>query len=98
MSTNVGKTMLINNVHESVADQGLSKAKVEAVFNAIVNEICSVVAQGDKVQIIGFGTFESRKREERQGRNPQTGESITIPERTVPVFRPGATFKEIVRG
>lgn len=75
---------------------------VNAVFDTIVDflsgEASKDAAERDSVQIIGFGTFEVRDRSERKGRNPQTGEEITIPARTVPVFRAGKSFKDSVEG
>ncbi|MEJ6950589.1 HU family DNA-binding protein [Natronospora cellulosivora (SeqCode)] len=93
------KTELIDIVAEKT---GLTKKdsgdSVNAVFDSIV-EFLSEQAntpEGDRenVQIIGFGTFEARDRNARKGRNPQTGEEITIPKRTVPVFRAGKSFKD----
>jgi len=54
------------------------------------------VAKGEKVQLLGFGTFEAKHRAARVGRNPATGEAVEIPETVVPVFKPGQEFKEMV--
>lgn len=97
------KTELIDAVAEKT---GLTKKDtgeaVNAVFDTIVEHLSSQAAKDadsrDNVQIIGFGTFEVKDRSERKGRNPQTGEEITIPARTVPVFRAGKSFKESVEG
>lgn len=66
---------------------------VEAVFEAIQENL----ANGEKVQIIGFGTFEVRDRAARKGRNPQTGEEIQIPATKVPAFKPGKGLKDAVK-
>ena len=59
--------------------------------------ISEALAEGDKVQLIGFGTFETRKRKARSGRNPQTGEVIEIPESMVPAFKPGNKLKDATK-
>lgn len=78
------------------AELELPKARVAAVVNSVLAIIVEKVAEGETVGITGFGTFGPRARAERQGRNPQTQEAITIPARTVPGFRPGRAFKEAV--
>jgi nucleoid DNA-binding protein len=65
---------------------------------ATAETIINAVAKGEKVSIKGFGTFERVIRAERPGRNPQTGEPLTIPERAAPVFRAGKSFKDNVHG
>ena len=76
------------------------KKIIDATFETIMaylgEEAKKAEEDRNKVQIIGFGNFEVRDRAERKGRNPQTGEEITIPERKVPVFRAGKTFKDSV--
>lgn len=89
----MNKTDLVNNISEK---SGLAKKDVEAVINGVLSEITDALAQGDKVQLIGFGTFETRKRSGRTGRNPQTGETIEIAESTVPAFKAGNKLKEAV--
>ena len=69
----------------------------ERVVNGVFEEIKAAVAAGDSVQIIGFGTFEARARAEREARNPQTGETIVIPAKKVPAFKPGKAFKEALK-
>lgn len=95
------KTDLIDVVAE---ETGLTKRDTSKIINTVVETIMDYLGQEakkpeddrDMVQIIGFGSFEVRNRASRKGRNPQTGEEITIPERTVPVFRKGETFKKAV--
>lgn len=70
-----------------------SKKAVDALFETISNTL----AKEEKIQLIGFGTFEVRERGERTGRNPQTGEEMTIPASKVPAFKPGKELKEAVK-
>ena len=76
-----------------------AKRAVDALFSTAPREgiIAQAVAQGDRVQITGFGTFERRKRKKRTGRNPQTGESITIAAAKYPAFVAGKSLKERVQ-
>lgn len=74
----------------------LSKKDTAAAVDAVFDSIASALAQGDKVQIVGFGSFEVRERAARSGRNPQTGEPMEIEARRVAVFKPGKTLKESV--
>jgi len=90
----MNKTDLINNIAKK---SGLSKKDVETVLNGFLGEVATALSDGDKVQLIGFGTFETRKRSGRVGRNPQTGTTITIPESTVPVFKAGNKLKEAIK-
>ncbi|WP_430460881.1 HU family DNA-binding protein [Thalassolituus sp. LLYu03] len=75
----------------------LSKEKAAEVINAITDQIAKALSEGDSVSLIGFGTFEVRARAERQGKNPQTGEAITIAAAKVPAFKPGKALKEAVQ-
>jgi DNA-binding protein HU-beta len=77
---------------------GLSGADAERALDAVIDTITKAVADGDKVTIVGFGTFEPRERSARTGRNPQTGEEIQIAASTVPGFKAGAAFKQAVNG
>lgn len=74
----------------------LSKKDAEKAVAAVLASIEEAVAGGDKVQLVGFGTFEVRAREARVGRNPRTKESITIPASKQPVFKAGKAFKDAV--
>lgn len=69
---------------------------IERVITAAIDIIKAELAQGGKVQLIGFGTFSVHDRAERQGRNPRTGEVITLPASKLPVFKAGKTLKEAV--
>ncbi len=75
----------------------LTKKAVGDVLEAFMDGVMEAVKKGESVTFTGFGTFKPVKRKARKGRNPQTGEEIQIPARTVPVFRPGKSFKEMVR-
>lgn len=87
----MNKTELVAAVAE---DAGISKKDAERAVNAFMNAVMDEVKGGGKVQLIGFGTFESVRRAERQGRNPQNGEAITVPAAVVPKFKPGKAFKD----
>ena len=76
---------------------GLTKKDVETVLNGFLGEVTSALSTGSKVQLIGFGTFETRKRSGRTGRNPQTGKPLKIPESNVPAFKAGNKLKEAVK-
>lgn len=89
----MNKTDLIAAV---AADAGLSKKDAEKAVNAVTANITKALKKGDKVQLVGFGTFEQRKRSARKGKNPQTGEAIKIAAAKVPAFKAGAAFKEAV--
>lgn len=88
------KQDLINAVAEKT---GFSKKESTTVLNTVLNEIESILVSGDKLQLIGFGNFEVRQRSARKGRNPQTGEEITIPASKVPAFKPGKELKDAVK-
>ena len=75
---------------------GTYKAVAERFVNAFTNIVSEALAEGDKVQLIGFGTFETRERAARMARNPQDGSPLNIPASTVPAFKAGKAFKEAV--
>ena len=76
----------------------LSQKVSSDVLSATLVIIQKTVAKGKKVTLVGFGTWEARKRAARNGRNPQTGKEISIPAKTVPVFSAGKKFKTVVNG
>ena len=90
----MNKTELVAAVAEKTA---LSKKDSEKALNAVIDAIKETLAAGDKVQLVGFGTFEVRERGERKGRNPQTKEEITIAASKTPVFKAGNPFKDAVK-
>jgi len=89
----MNKTELIAEV---AAKAGLSKKDAEKALNATIDTIADTLAKGDKVQLVGFGGFETKKREARTGRNPRTKETIQIPASCVPVFKAGKALKDKV--
>ncbi|QXE02005.1 DNA-binding protein HU-beta [Terribacillus aidingensis] len=83
---------------EAVAQQAeLSKKEASKAVDALLETISETLANDEKVQLVGFGTFEVRERAARTGRNPQTGEEITIPASKAPAFKAGKDFKEAVK-
>ena len=76
---------------------GLSKKDAEAALKAFMGAVEGALVKGDKVQLVGFGTFEVRERAARTGRNPQTKETITIPASKVPAFKAGKALKEAIK-
>ena len=80
------------------AKTGESKKATEAVVNAFTEVVSEALKGGDKVQLVGFGSFEVRKRAARKGRNPQTKEEIKIPASKAPVFKAGKALKDLVNG
>lgn len=78
------------------AKTGDTKKAAEASVDAFVAAVKEALKKGDKVQLVGFGSFEVRKRAARKGRNPQTKEEIKIPASKAPVFRAGKQLKELV--
>ena len=89
----MNKTELIAEV---AVKAGLSKKDAEKAMNAALDTITEALASGDKVQLVGFGGFETKKREARMGRNPKTKETIEIPASRVPVFKAGKALKDKV--
>lgn len=84
-------------VAEIAKQTKLTQKSVGEVLTAIIDVTQNTVKKGEKVTLVGFGTFEPRKRAARNGRNPQTGETIKIEAKTVPTFSAGKKFKEIVK-
>ena len=89
----MNKLELIQEVSERT---GLAKKDAEKAVNAVLDTVADTLAQGDKVQLIGFGSFETKIREARMGRNPKTKEAIEIPATTAPVFKAGKALKDRV--
>ena len=75
---------------------GLTKKDAEKAINAVTEAVKEALVKGDKVQLIGFGTYEVRERAARTGRNPQTGEEIKIAAAKVPAFKAGKALKDTV--
>lgn len=89
----MNKAQLVDAV---VAQTNMKKKDAEAAINAVISSIEGALVGGDKVSIVGFGTFEVKQRAERKGHNPQTKEEITIPASKHPVFSAGKSLKEMV--
>ena len=86
----MNKTELVAKIAEDVA---LKKSDVEKVLDAFVSNVKDVMAKGDKVQLVGFGTFEAKDRAAKEGVNPATGEKISIAACKVPSFKAGKALK-----
>lgn len=89
----MNKTELITAAAESA---GISKKDTERVLNAAIDSICAALVAGERVQLSGFGIFETKNREARIGRNPHTKESIEIPATRVPTFKASKSLKDAV--
>ena len=85
-------------VQEIARKAKVTQKEASDILAAFVETVESSVSKGQKVTLVGFGTFEARKRAPRMGRNPQTGKELKIPARTVPVFSAGKKFKASVGG
>ena len=90
----MNKTEFINAV---AAKGGIEKKCAEKAVNAVFATIADELAKGEKIQLVGFGTFEIRERAEKQGRNPRTGETMTVPASKVPAFKAGKALKDAVK-
>lgn len=91
----VTKAELIDQV---AAKSGLTKKDAGQAVDALFDSVTEALSAGDRVQIVGFGTFEVRERAARRGRNPQTGQEIEISARKVPAFKAGKALKDAVGG
>ncbi len=89
----MNKTELIEAV---VKEAGLKKKDAEAAVSAVIGAIEDTLKKGEKVQLVGFGTFETKMRKAREGRNPKTGEAIKIEASKYPAFSAGKAFKDAV--
>lgn len=87
----MNKAALIQKISEKAA---LTRKQSEAALDAFIETVTQTLKEGDKVQIVGFGTFELRHRAEHQGVNPSTGETITVKATSTPTFKPGKSYKE----
>jgi len=87
----MNKATLIAKIAEKSA---LNKKQAEAALTALTDTIVEALKEGDKVQLMGFGTFEIKERAARTGRKPSTGETIEIPAKKTPVFKAGKGFKD----
>ncbi len=84
---------------EAIAKEAnLSKKDAEAAVNAYTTVVTNALKAGDKITLVGFGTYEVRERAAREGKNPQTGEAIKIAAAKVPAFKPGKGLKDMING
>ena len=90
----MAKLMKSDVVNSVVEKTGLSKKEANAAVDAMGATIIEALSNGDSVGLIGFGTFEAKNRPARTGRNPQTGEPLDIPAKTVPVFKAGKKLRD----
>jgi len=88
------KSQLIGKVADRT---GTTKRTATMIVESVFDVIEEALAEGENVQLVGFGHFEVRERETREGRNPQTGESLMIAGGKYPAFKPGKTLKEVVK-
>jgi DNA-binding protein HU-beta len=84
-------------VAKIAADSGLTRANAEKAANGFLSVVASALAQGDKITLVGFGTFEVAKRSARDGRNPRTGAALKIPPSKTVKFRVGSKLKDAVK-
>lgn len=89
----MNKQELVSNIADKA---GLTKKDAEKALNAFIDSVKGALAQGDKVALVGFGTFEVRTRKPRKGRNPKTKAEITIPGGSTPAFKAGKELKAVV--
>ncbi len=92
---NISKADLTDAVAKAAA---ISKTAAAEAVNALFETVVAGVAKGNRVTVVGFGTFLARKRQARTGRSPSNGKEIKIPARNCPAFTPGQAFKEAVGG
>lgn len=90
----MNKAELITAVSEK---SSISKKDAESAINAFIATVSETLKSGDKIQLVGFGTFETTERTARIGRNPQTGADMEIPACTIPKFKPGRALKDYVQ-
>ncbi len=89
----MNKTELVDSIAEK---SGLSKKDSEKALSALIDSVEEALVNNDKVQLVGFGSFEVKQRAARKGRNPQTMEEIDIPESKVPAFKAGKDLKDML--
>ncbi len=82
-----------------LADQvGLTRREAAAVLSVVLDGVVDAIAEGEKVELRGFGSFRTRKRQARAGRNPRTGAQVDVPPKVVPYFKPGKQLRETLGG
>jgi integration host factor subunit beta len=96
MKKSITRSELINILYDRLADSGLLKSDVSLSVKELINFMSNSIAQGERIEIRGFGSFTLRNRNPRIGRNPKTGESVALGVKYAPHFKPGKDLKERV--
>jgi len=93
-------SMIRSELIQKISDENphLYQRDVERIVNTIFDEIITAMSQGDRVELRGFGAFSVKKRDARTGRNPRTGESVEVEEKTVPFFKTGKLLRDRLNG
>ncbi|WP_277872847.1 integration host factor subunit beta [Paracoccus sulfuroxidans] len=95
-----GRKMIRSELIQKISEENphLFQRDVERIVNTIFEEVINAMARGDRVELRGFGAFSVKKRDSRQGRNPRTGESVSVDEKHVPFFKTGKLLRERLNG
>ncbi|WP_257786336.1 integration host factor subunit beta [Aurantiacibacter gangjinensis] len=96
MATTLGKDMIRSELLQALANDNpdLRAEDIEQVVDIFFDEITQRLAEGGRVELRGFGTFSTRERDARVGRNPRTGEAVNVPAKRVPYFKPGKEMRD----
>lgn len=93
------KTVTKADIVDDIAKgSGLTKLETKKVVDGVIDKVIDIIADGDRIELRGFGVFKSKSRKPRMARNPKTGEVVPLEERFVPVFKPSPTFFKTVNG
>lgn len=97
---NVGVAMIRSELIQKIADENphLYQRDVERIVNTIFDEVTGAMARGDRVELRGFGAFSVKQRDARVGRNPRTGETVSVEEKHVPFFKTGKLLRDRLNG
>ena len=85
-------------VEEVIRVSSLGKKQAEIIVNTVFQSIVDALQQEDKIELRGFGSFRVRRRRSRQGRNPKTGDRVSVPSKRIPYFKPGKELKDLING
>jgi integration host factor subunit beta len=85
-------------VEEVIRVSSLGKKQAEIIVNTVFQSIIDALQQEDKIELRGFGSFRVRRRRSRQGRNPKTGDRVSVPSKRIPYFKPGKELKDLING
>ena len=85
-------------IEEVVRVADVSKKHAEIIVNTVFSSIIEALQKDDKIELRGFGSFRVRRRRSRQGRNPKTGDRVSVPEKRIPYFKPGKDLKDLING